>query len=364
MRLLPTNGGAPMKYQPPFDPALTGPIDGVHNEDPDAGYANGNPQTGFEGSIPPAEAFEHVQREVMKVITEAGITPDHEDLTQLWQALQWLVGERLVASDGGGVDVYAGIADDGAHHIRSLMAGSNITLDLVESPADSGEYKIRIASTAGGGVGGAGDPLVNIGGGAEIYKGNITDQEQLRTLKGTGGIVVTQNANDVTIDGSGIGGGTGGGTTGDVIIRQRQFYLVGSNNVTGVGAETQAWTESVTPKVVGNKVRVGVALAHVMTATFAAEYTGSIDMTRLLKLQYRRNGTGAWTTIDTVTVGTNLNFPTAGVIFGPQEDKQSVALLGEVTVASNLDPVNLRITHNNGQVMQGRVEVLEYQTVA
>lgn len=356
-----------MKYQPPFDPALTGPIDGIHNEDPDASYANGNPQTGFEGSIPPAEAFEHVQREVMKVITEAGITPDHEDLTQLWQALQWLVGERLVASDGDGVAVYAGIGADSAHHIRSLMAGSNITIDLVESPADSGEYKIRISSSAGGGVGEAGDPLVNIGTGAQVYKGNISDQEQLRTITGSGGLVVTETATTVNIDASAIGGGGPGGdgvhTTGDVIIRQRQFYAIGANTAPGNGPQGQAWTQSITPKAVGNKVLVAVSLAHYRTLTNNAESTGSLDFTRSLRLEYRRNGTGAWTLIDNLTVGQVIAVPTAGVVFGIHADNQSVSLLGELTVADNLNPVNLRITHDYGQLVQGRAEVIEYQTV-
>ena len=61
----------------------------------------------------------------------------------------WSMPMRSV---GGAVDVYEGMKA-GRHKIRSLMAGTNITLDLIESPASSGEYKIRITSTGGGGGG-------------------------------------------------------------------------------------------------------------------------------------------------------------------------------------------------------------------
>lgn len=81
-----------MKYQPPFKYGATPAVAGIHNDDADASYVNGDPATGTEGSVPPAEAWEHPQREILKVITEAGLTPDHTDLTQLWQALQLLYG--------------------------------------------------------------------------------------------------------------------------------------------------------------------------------------------------------------------------------------------------------------------------------
>lgn len=147
-----------MKYQPPYDPALGGtPVDGVHNTDPDASYVNGNPATGNEGSIPPAEAFEHPQREILKVITEAGIDPDEDNLEQLWEALKWLAGERLLKSIGeGGIDVYTGISNDDVHEIRSLEAGAGIALTLVEDPPASGRHRIRIDNTGDGAGGGSG----------------------------------------------------------------------------------------------------------------------------------------------------------------------------------------------------------------
>lgn len=332
-----------MKYQPPFDPALTGPVNGVHNQDNDASYANGNPQTGFEGSIPPAESFEHPQREIVEVIEWSGQTPDHEDLEQLRKALQWLVGERLVKSVGGAVPVYGGIdEDDEAHVIRSIEAGSNITVDLVETPPGSGLHKIRISSTAGGGVGGAGDPLVNIGDGAHVYKGNITDQEQLRSLKGTGGIVVTQNANDITVDGSALGGGGDGHVSGDVIIRQRiRGTIPQVNNPPGLIIHTA----TVNPKVAGN--------------TLSLRWVCRIAATGVYYLDWRPAG-GVWTQIITswfyLTIDTNIA-PTA-YAGGP------IVLECDLPVPVGAPAIEVRLRGNNlTGVDGGTYEVIEYQNV-
>lgn len=61
-------------------------------------FINGNPVTGTEGSIPPATAFDEDQIEILNVITGAGITPDHNDLTQLWQAIQGLIAQKYITT--------------------------------------------------------------------------------------------------------------------------------------------------------------------------------------------------------------------------------------------------------------------------
>ncbi|MCP4392787.1 MAG: hypothetical protein GY804_00705 [Alphaproteobacteria bacterium] len=65
-----------MKYIKPFNAT-----------EENAPYVNANPAEAIPGSIPPAEVFEHIQREILSVITDAGLTPDAEDLTQLNQAI-------------------------------------------------------------------------------------------------------------------------------------------------------------------------------------------------------------------------------------------------------------------------------------
>jgi hypothetical protein len=61
-------------------------------------FVNGNPVTGTEGSIPPATAFDEDQIEIVTVIQNAGLTPDHADLTQLWQALMALFAQKYITT--------------------------------------------------------------------------------------------------------------------------------------------------------------------------------------------------------------------------------------------------------------------------
>ena len=61
-------------------------------------YVNGNPVTGTEGSIPPNTAFDENQIEIIEVIQRAGLIPTHNDLTQLWQALEALFSQKYITS--------------------------------------------------------------------------------------------------------------------------------------------------------------------------------------------------------------------------------------------------------------------------
>jgi len=72
-----------MKYVPPIGAAEGEP------------YVDANPASGVQGSPVPAAAIEHAMREVVEVITAAGITPDGEDLTQLRQAIETLIAAGL-----------------------------------------------------------------------------------------------------------------------------------------------------------------------------------------------------------------------------------------------------------------------------
>ena len=83
-----------MKYNAPY---------GV--SDPNAPYINGNPSTGTMGSIPPAESIEYPQREIVEVITAAGLAPpDNADLHQLAKAIQSLLMNSK--NDAGTANAY------------------------------------------------------------------------------------------------------------------------------------------------------------------------------------------------------------------------------------------------------------------
>ena len=54
-------------------------------------YINANPGASIEGSIPPAESWEYPQREILNVITAAGLTPTNSNLGQLKLAIDALI---------------------------------------------------------------------------------------------------------------------------------------------------------------------------------------------------------------------------------------------------------------------------------
>ena len=74
-----------MKYAPPI---------GQEAQGEDAHYVDGNPELGILGSPVPAAAIEQGQREIIHAIKQAGLTPNAEDLTQLFQAINKLIANK------------------------------------------------------------------------------------------------------------------------------------------------------------------------------------------------------------------------------------------------------------------------------
>lgn len=83
-----------MKYIGPRDNPAT-------VEEPYPPYVNGDRQSGIKGSIPDGDVFEAIQREIETVIINAGLTPDLNDLTQLWKALLATVQRHGLATAAG-----------------------------------------------------------------------------------------------------------------------------------------------------------------------------------------------------------------------------------------------------------------------
>jgi hypothetical protein len=210
-----------VKYQPPFLESFGSvPVNGIYNTDPNASYVNGNPATGEPGSIPPFEAVEHVMRELVHLIVWSGQTPSHTDLEQVRKALKGYV-EAAVVSNAGGTPIYEGMTseDKPRHKIRPLIAGSNITFDLVENPVGSGRYGLRINAASAGGGGGS-VPLENVGTGAQVYKGFDGTNDELRSIKGINGITVTQDTNEIVVNGAAISAATLNGLAPMMIARE------------------------------------------------------------------------------------------------------------------------------------------------
>lgn len=91
-----------MKYVQPFDQPT----------DEDAPYLDMNVPGGVDGSIPPARFFNNVQAELLYVITQAGLTPSHAVLTQLYDAIIALIPPPTGAPSDASLVHYA--VDTGA----------------------------------------------------------------------------------------------------------------------------------------------------------------------------------------------------------------------------------------------------------
>ena len=68
-----------MKYTPPLG-----------SLEADAPYVDGNPTAGIRGSVVPAAPFNQLQKELVHIITQAGLEPSADDLTQVLAALKKL----------------------------------------------------------------------------------------------------------------------------------------------------------------------------------------------------------------------------------------------------------------------------------
>lgn len=74
-----------MQYNPPIGGAANDP------------YVDADPGAGIDGSPVPAASIEYPQREIVEVITQAGLAPDNGDLTQLHAAIAALIGTAVTS---------------------------------------------------------------------------------------------------------------------------------------------------------------------------------------------------------------------------------------------------------------------------
>lgn len=146
-----------MKYQPPFKYGVAPATAGIHSDEPNAAYVNGDPATGTEGSIPPAEAFEHHLRELVHLIEYSGQTPDHTDLEQVRKAIQALIGNAVSSASGGGVIAEGSIG-------AAQLAPTTVVAGTYNNPTFTVDGDGRITAATSGSPGGAYDPLAAIGG--------------------------------------------------------------------------------------------------------------------------------------------------------------------------------------------------------
>ena len=153
--------------------------------DPNAPFVNPDPATNTPGSMVPAAAIEHPQREIVNVIAAAGLEPDAADLTQLGQAIAAMIAAGVPA------DVLRRTVNTG-----NLAAGYYVTPQAlaiaagVVTPVYLDRNVMTLAVTAS--ITLANPATIPTGGGARI----------IATLDATGGRALTLGSAYRIIDGA------------------------------------------------------------------------------------------------------------------------------------------------------------------
>ena len=158
-----------MQYNQPFDQPTN----------PNAPYVNGNPQTGTQGSIPPAASIEFPQREIVNVIqvafnrdykdfTETPCNPpENIDLTQLQKAIEGFVNSAAVTVNTPNLNVYGKAAQ--ATQIGQWTATQISALVTLNGPIYRGQNLSLSFNGAAIGAGGMDAGSMPLSGDISIY---------------------------------------------------------------------------------------------------------------------------------------------------------------------------------------------------
>lgn len=186
-----------------------------------------------------------------------------------------LRGGTLINIGSAGVSLYQGQNADKAHQIRKVLAGSNVTLTEIESPA--GEFAVRIALTAPG-SGPSGNTLGNVGDGADVYKGTNSTVEEMRGIKGIGPVVAATNGDNIEV-------GLSGGAYAFLLRNTDTTGQMAAQTIAGLTAETSpASTDELVLSKAGNLGLKKITVANLRApATFLA---GMIDVQTLFTQTY------------------------------------------------------------------------------
>ncbi len=206
--------------------------------DPNASYVEGNPAAGIRGSYPTATGFESTMREICNAITGAGLTPDPNNLSQLYEAIAAMIAATASSAGEGLTDASGQIALDfpGLTEEDTINAADLVV--FYQEEAEGGEAASHHRKTTFGNfaaliVGAAGIPAlksaatyyVNAESGSDSNNG-LTSGTAFATLQKAVNVIAQFNLNgfNVTVN-------VANGTYGQVALRP----LAGSGSVIFVG---------------------------------------------------------------------------------------------------------------------------------
>lgn len=209
---------------------------------PSTGYPTaGNPSLAIPATKPGPWWYHMINEELRAVISAAGITPDHEDVTQLMQAIQ-----SLIASGGASKTPVRAAT---TANIASLAGGAPNTLDgvtlaandriLVKDQATASQNGIYIVTTLGTGANGTWTRATDADGVGEIIAGMLVVSAE-GTANADAIWLLTTNGT-ITV-----------GTTALTFARQNGDASVSAKGIIQLAstAEAQAWadnTKALTP---------------------------------------------------------------------------------------------------------------------
>lgn len=162
-----------MRYVPPY---------GRESEGDAAQYVNGDPSIGRQGSIPPANAFEHPMREIVGVIEKSKMTALATDLLQLPKSVR---SQRLNYADDTGSQNAVSVAFDPPLTAYTIGLPLHVKIKTTNSGAstiNAGAGTTAIRRMNGADVG-AGD----LPGGGVVFLVFDGTYFQLVNFSGTGG---------------------------------------------------------------------------------------------------------------------------------------------------------------------------------
>lgn len=150
---------------------------------PSVGYAtSGNPATATPATKPGPWWYHMMTEEVRKVITDAGLTPDQTNLSQLSQAIQLLIAAGVAN------DYKASVRAATTANITTLAGGAPNTLDgvtlvlgdriLVKDQSTGSQSGLYSVTTLGTGVNGTWTRTTDADGAGELTSGAVVSVEE------------------------------------------------------------------------------------------------------------------------------------------------------------------------------------------
>lgn len=179
---------------------------------PSPGYpTGGNPSTGTPATTPGPYWYHMVMEELMGVISAAGLTPDHEDLTQLAQAVQQLVSSAgkpelrsisaTVAANALTVTVQPTTLDfrsatlgSGTVNTRTLAAAASLVVPSGATLGTANGVLSRLVVLLLDNAGALEPAIVNLAGGVSLDETGVISTTAISAAANSASVIYSQSA--------------------------------------------------------------------------------------------------------------------------------------------------------------------------